>query len=988
MMYHPKFLSRKHYLEDVSFKLLMQKRVYQILLICSTYDAYMLEEDGRIDEQIFDEYVSLNLRYPPRFIQASTQEAAFEVLEAESVDLVITMLSVGDPFELARTIKARYPRKPIVVLAPFSREVSLLVDAGNMPEIDMVFSWLGNAELLLAIIKLVEDKMNVQFDVDEIGVQTIMLVEDSVRFYSTYLPNLYKIIFKQSRDFMTEALNEHQQMLRMRGRPKVILAKTYEEAITYYEQYKYNLLGIITDMRYPCGGVLDLMAGKKLVEKVRNDDPYMPILIQSSNSDNLEIAMQLKVGFLNKNSKTLSLELREFINDQMAFGDFVFRNPETLEEIDRARDLQSLQHKIFEIPDNSLWYHINNNHFSKWLNARALFQLGEIFKYVHPRDFADIDEIKRYLFDTISDFRMVKGRGIIAEFNKESFDEYVFFARIGSGSLGGKARGLAFINSLLKRNRLLDRFENVLITIPRTVVLTTDVFTEFMEENNLYGIALSDKSDEEILNRFVCARLPFRIHENMAAFISVNKRPLAIRSSSLLEDSQYQPFAGIYSTYMVPKIADDRKMIEQLSNAIKCVYASVFFRDSKNYMTATSNMIDEEKMGIILQEVCGNTYGNRFYPAISGVARSINYYPIAPEKSEDGVVDIAYGLGKYIVDGGLTLRFSPSYPQKIIQLSSVDMALRETQKFFYALDLSENSFFPSVDDGINILKLPVKEAENDAGLRFAASTFDMQNNLIRDGMTFPGKRIITFANVLKYNKFPLAEILRTLLDVGQKEMNLPVEIEFAVNLDVPKGMPGIFNFLQIRPIVDNKETVNANLEDVRPDETIIYSTSALGNGIICGIHDLVYVKPATFNPLNNNDIANKIEKLNHEFHSAARNYVLVGPGRWGSSDPSLGIPVRWPQISAARVIVESGLSHYRIDPSQGTHFFHNLTSFRVGYFTVNPFINEGFFDAGYLEGLPKVYEDEHLCHIRFETALEIKIDGKKSIGVVFKPNEK
>jgi hypothetical protein len=986
MSQDPKSITRKHYFQDTSFKLLMQKRIYHVLLICSSYDAFMLEEDGRIDEQIFNEYVSLNLRYPPRFMQAATSEAAFEILHRENIDLIITMTSVGDPFDMARKIKAKYPRKPIVVLTPFSREINIRLGTDNFSAIDLVFCWLGNAEILLAIIKLIEDKMNVQHDVEEVGVQSILLVEDSVRYYSSYLPNLYKVIFKQSKEFMTEGLNEHQQMLRMRGRPKIILATNYEEAITYYEKFKNNLLGIITDMSYPRNGKMDMQAGVRLVEKVRSSDAFMPILVQSSDAKNIEIAHDLKVGFIHKYSKTLSLELREFINDQMAFGDFVFRDPETLEEIDRSHDLASLQQKIFEVPDNSLSYHIARNHFSKWLNARALFQLGEIFKYVRPEDFTDIDEIKRYLFDTISNFRMVKGRGIIAEFNKENYDEYIFFARIGNGSLGGKARGLAFISSLLKRNRIIDHFDDVIITIPRSVVLTTDVFTEFMEENNLYKVGMSDASDEEILNRFIRGRLPFRIHEDLMAYISVVKNPLAIRSSSLLEDSQYQPFAGIYSTYMIPRRADDRKMIENLSCAIKSVYASVFFSDSKAYMAATSNMIDEEKMGIILQEVCGKQYNDRFYPAISGVARSINFYPLHPEKSEDGIVNIAMGLGKYIVDGGVTLRFSPGYPQKIIQLSSVDMALRETQKYFYALDLKEDSFMPSVDDGINILRLPVKDAEADGSLRYVASTFDMQNSVIRDGIATQGKRIISFANILKYQTFPLAEIVRTLLNFGQKEMNTPVEIEFAVNLDVPPNSPRIFNFLQIRPIVDNKESIQEDLESIPKKDLLIYSKSALGNGIINGIQDIVYIKPDVFDPAKTHEIADIIDKINTEFLIRHENYILMGPGRWGSSDPWLGIPVKWPQISAARLIIESGLEKYRIDPSQGTHFFQNLTSFRVGYFTINTYIEDGYLDLDFLTQAEAIYENDYIRHIHFEKPLSIKIDGKKSVGVIFKPN--
>lgn len=979
--------NKKYFFQDTSFKLLMQKRINHALLICSKYDAFMLEEDGRIDEQLFNEYVSLNLRNPPSFIQTCSEKETFEILHKQSVDLVIAMPSVGNPFEIAKRIKAKYPKKPIVVLTPFSREISLKIEDEDLSAIDHIFCWLGNTEILLAIIKLIEDKMNLHHDIEEVGVQAILLVEDSIRFYSSYLPNLYKSIFKQSHDFVIEGLNEHQKMLIMRGRPKIILATSYEEAIRYFNKYKNNLLGIITDVNYKMGGKTNEFAGIRLVEKIRSEDQFMPLLVQSSDIKYIPVIKDLKAGFLNKYSKTLSMELRNFMNEHMAFGDFIFKDPATNEEIDRAHDLQSLQNKIFEVTDESLAYHINENHFSKWLNARALFPIGELFKHVRPEDFPDFDGIKRYLFDTIACYRSIKSRGIIAEFIKESFDEYIHFSRIGNGSLGGKARGLAFISSLLKRNLLIDKFDNVLITIPRTVVLTTDVFTEFMEENNLFRIGLSDASDDEILKHFIKGRLPFRIHEDLLAFISVVNKPIAVRSSSLLEDSHHQPFAGIYSTYMLPKVDNERKMVEMLGHAIKSVYASVFFKDSKAYMAATSNMIDEEKMAIILQEVCGEEYNGKFYPALSGVARSVNFYPINPEKSEDGVVNIAYGLGKYIVDGGVNIRFSPSYPKKVIQLSSVNMALKETQKYFYALDLNPESFIPSVDNGINILKLPIKDAENDSAFRFAASTYDMQNNVIRDGVTYDGKRLITFSNILNYNKFPLAEILQNLLKIGQKELNYPVEIEFAVNLETKHNTPANFNFLQIRPIVDNKESIDVSIDKAEKENSIIYCTSALGNGIISEIYDLIYVNTENFDPLRNPEIAELIEKINESFIKSNKNYVLIGPGRWGSSDPSLGIPVKWPQISAARLIVEAGLENYRIDPSQGTHFFHNLTSFKVGYFTINPYIGDGHFDIKYLNSLPSLLKGDLVRHVRFNNALNICIDGKKSIGILYKPDD-
>jgi hypothetical protein len=980
--------SRKYVFNDTSFNILMKKRIYHVLLIASQYDAFILEDDGRIDEQIFNEYVSLNLRYPPQFIQANSREEAYRILEEENIDLVIFMLSAFDEQAFSE-IKEKYEDIPVVLLTPFSREVSLKLDSGKLKKLDYVFSWLGNADILLAIIKLIEDKMNVQDDVMNVGVQVIILVEDSVRFYSSYLPNIYKIIFKQSKMFMTEGLNEHQKMLRMRGRPKILLATTYEEAEQFYHEYKNNLLGIISDMSYMRNGVHDKQAGYHFCKMVKENDKYMPILLQSSDDGVKEIAKEIKVGFINKNSKTLSLQLRRFITQYFAFGDFVFENPETNQEILRARDLKHLQELLFDIPDDSFLYHISRHHISKWLRARALFPLADLFKQFQPEDFTDLDEVRRYLYDAIAKFRMYKGRGVIAEFHRDQFDEYLTFTRIGEGSIGGKARGLAFLDSMIKRNHLIDRYDNIIITIPRTVVLGTDIFDEFMEENRLYDIALSNRTDREILDAFVAARLPFRIHEDLYTFISVTRNPIAIRSSSLLEDSHYQPFAGIYSTYMIPNIPDDeRLMIEKLSMAIKSVYASAFYKDSKDYMSATLNVIDEEKMGIVLQEVCGKKYENRFYPTLSGVARSVNFYPIEPEQPEDGIANIAFGLGKYIVDGGNTLRFSPKYPKKVLQMASAEMALTETQRHFFALDLNADSFKACTDDAINLLQLRINEAEKDKSLKWAASTYDYQNNILRDGINYTGKRVITFAHILKHEVFPLANILKTVLEIGQQEMNKGIEIEFAVDLNAPKDQPTIFYLLQIRPIVETNETIEENLEKIPKRKTILTAHNALGNGIIKNIHDFVYVKPDSFDSARTKEIADKVGQINSRFLAENRNYILVGPGRWGSTDPWLGIPVKWPQISAARLIVESGLKNYRIDPSQGTHFFQNLTSFRVGYFTINPFINDGSYDLEYLGSFDAVYEDEFIRHIRFNDPVIIKIDGKKKIGVVMKMEAK
>lgn len=981
---------QKYDFSDTSFDLLMQKRIHRVLIICSNYDNYMLEEDGRIDEQIFNEYVSLNLRYPPSFVQTDNAEDAFRILAEGNIDLVIAMLSVKgtEVFTLAKQIKQLYEKIPIVVLTYFSREVSVRVEKEDLSAIDYVFCWLGDASLILAIIKLLEDKMNAPHDIEQVGVQAIIFVENSRRYISSYLPNLYKIVLMQSLDFQREALNEHQKMLKMRGRPKILLATNFEEAVALYERYKYNVLGVISDICYKRNGVTDENAGVELCRLVKADDDHVPFLLQSSSLEHKKVAEELGAGFIFKYSKTLSLELRNYIIQNLAFGPFVFRNPDTMEPIAIATDLQSLQQKILTVPDKSLEYHAGRNHFSKWLNARALFPVAQLFKYLRKEDFATLDEMRRFLYVAISSFRLGKGRGVIAKFDRASFDEYQIFSRIGEGSIGGKARGLAFINSIIKKNKLYRKFPDVLISIPRTIVLSTDAFDEFMDNNNLYSVAMSDLPDEDILARFISAELPGWVYQDFYAFLSVSRNyPLAIRSSSKLEDSYYQPFAGIYSTYMIPRVPDNRYMVQLIADAIKEVYASVYYRMSKAYMTATSNVIDEEKMGIIIQEVCGSRHDDLFYPTLSGVARSINYYPVGHEKSEDGIANVAFGLGRLVVEGGQSLRFSPKHPKKILQLNSPENALRESQKYFYALDLNVSKFVPSTDDGINLQKIKIKDANNETALKYLASTYDSNNNILYDGINRPGTRIITFAGILQYNRFPLAEILDSLLESGSQEMNHPIEIEFAANLETPPGMPKIFNFLQIRPIVQNEQAISVDIDKVEPDATIVWSSAALGNGVFRGIHDIIYLRQDSFNPAMNEKIAEELERINSLFQKEGSGYVLIGPGRWGSSDPWLGVPVKWPQISAARIIVEAGLANYRVDPSQGTHFFQNLTSFRVGYFTVNPFEGDGFFDEKWLNRHPAVHENQYLRHVRFTQPLEIMIDGRKHKGVVLKPSE-
>ena len=971
---------------DTPFANLMNKRIYNVLLIATKYDSFMLEDDGRVDEQIFNEYTSLSLRYPPRFTQVTTEEEALNELKNRNFELIICMPNMDnrDIFAAASEIKVHYPNIPIVVLTPFSKEVSKRIANEDLSAIDYVFSWLGNSELLLAIIKLIEDKMNAPDDTASVGVQIILLVEDSIRFYSSALPHLYKFVLEQSQMFAKEALNDHQRTLRMRGRPKIKLARNYEEAVRIFDQYRDNMLGIISDMSFMHNGVKDPYAGYKFGQYVRKTGLIIPFVLESSEASNHVYAKELNASFIDKNSKSYPQDLKKKIMQRFGFGDFVILNPHTKEEIMRIKDLKDLQKKVFQIPDDSLVYHLSRNHFSRFFYSRAMFPPAEVLKHVDVSDYKDMDEARKLIFDLIVQYRRMKNTGVVAVYQKDRFDEYSNFARIGDGSLGGKGRGLAFIGAMVKRYPKLES-DNFAVNIPKTVVICTDIFDEFMETNELYPVALGDADDETILRYFLRASLPSRLIEDLMAFFDVVKSPIAVRSSSLLEDSHYQPFAGIYSTYMVPKIEEKYDMLRTVSDAIKAVYASVFYKDSKAYMTATSNLIDQEKMAIVLQEVVGSRYNDHFYPTMSGVARSLNFYPIGNEKAEDGIANIALGLGKYIVDGGQTLRFSPRHPHSILQMSTMDFALRETQTRFYALDLKNMAEAFSVDDAFNLVKLGLKEADAEGSLKYIVSKYDPYDQIIRDGYYPGGRKILSFVNILQHDVFPLADTLDQILRIGQQEMGRPVEIEFAVNMDPSDHTRATFYLLQIRPIVDNKEIMDEDLSLVKNEETILSSTSVLGHGIVGDVQDIIYVKTGAFNSSNNQLIAYEIEKMNRSFTDQEKGYVLVGPGRWGSSDSWLGIPVKWPHISNARVIVECGLENYRVDPSQGTHFFQNLTSFGVGYFTVNPFKGDGWFDEAFLNAQPAVEETEYLRHVRFDAPITIKMDGKKSLGVVLKP---
>lgn len=971
------------YFKDTQFVSLMTKRIFNVLLVANPYDAFMLEDDGRIDEKIFIEYMNLSLRYPPRFTQVSTEEDAWKQLGNTMFDLVICMPGSdnSDTFDIARQIKEKYPHIPLVVLTPFSHGIKERMEHEDLSIFEYVFCWLGNTDLLVSIIKLIEDKMNLEHDIKEVGVQMILLVEDSIRFYSSVLPNLYKFVLRQSQEFATEALNEHQRTLRMRGRPKIVLARSYEEAMDLYNKYQNNTLGIISDARYPREGKIDPHAGIRFLTEVRSRDPFIPLILQSAEVSNKEFALSCGAQFIDKNSKKMNIDLREAVSENFGFGDFIFRNPNTMEEVVRVHNLKELQNAIFSIPAESFLYHISRNHISRWLYSRAIFPVAEFLKQITWESLQDIDAHRQIIFEAIVKYRKMKNQGVVAVFQRDRFDRYSNFARIGDGSLGGKGRGLAFIDNMVKRHAEFEEFENASVVIPKTVVLCTDIFDEFMDMNQLYQVALSDADDETILRAFLRAKLPDRLVEDFFAFFDVVKSPIAIRSSSLLEDSHYQPFAGIYSTYMIPYLTDKYEMLRMLSDAIKGVYASVYYKDSKSYMQATSNVIDQEKMAVILQEVVGTQYGDRFYPSISGVARSINYYPINDELAEEGTVSLALGLGKYIVDGGLTLRVCPYHPDKVLQTSEMEMALRETQTRFYALDLKNMGQNFSLDDGFNLLKLPVKEAENDGSLNYIASTYDPYDMVIRDGIYPGGRKVITFANILQHDVFPLARILQLVQKYGQGEMRRPVEIEFAVNLNAAEKK-GVFYLLQIRPMVDMKADLNEDLDAIPEDQLLLKSVNSLGQGIMDDIQDVIYVKTEGYSASNNQLIAYDIEKLNKRFLDEGKHYILIGPGRWGSSDTWLGIPVKWPNISAARVIVEAGLTNYRVDPSQGTHFFQNLTSFGVGYFTINAYMNDGLYNQELLNSMPAVEETKYLRWVRFDKPLAVKMNGKKKLGVV------
>lgn len=989
----------KFILKDVTFVNLMTRRIFNVLIVANPYDAFMLEDDGRVEEKIYNEYMGLGLRYPPTFTQVSTIAEAEKFLATTKVDLVICMPgnADNDAFTVARAIKGEFPDIPCVVLTPFSHGITRRIENEDLSMFDYVFCWLGNTNLIMSIIKLMEDKMNLDRDIKEAGVQMILLVEDSIRFYSSILPNLYNYILQQSQNFATEALNRHAATLRMRGRPKVVLARTYDEAMEAWEKYKDNCLGVISDVRFPLhpsrqsqivgagasGVPKDSEAGFKLFEAIRRDNEFVPLIMESAETRNRDRAQLQNYHYVDKNSKMLSVELRHLMEEHMGFGDFIFRDPKSHEEILRVRTLKELQDNIFTIPRDSMLYHISRNHMSRWLCARAIFPVSNFLKHVTWHKLQDVDAHRQIIFDAIVQYRHMKNIGIVAVFDRGKFDRYAHFARIGDGSLGGKGRGLAFLDHIIKVHPEFNQLSGMTVQIPKTLVLCTDVFDQFMEQNDLYEIALSDTPDEEILHRFLEGQLPDSYIEDFFTFFEATHSPIAIRSSSLLEDSHYQPFAGIYSTYMIPQLDDKEEMLKMLAAAIKSVYASVFFHDSKAYMTATSNVIDQEKMAVILQEVVGNNYDGRFYPNLSGVLRSLNFYPIGNEKAEEGIASLALGLGKYIVEGGQTLRVSPYHPEKVLQTSELHIALRDTQNTFYALDMNHVGTDFQVDDGFNMLHLKVKDAVKDGSLNFIASTYNADDQLIRDGLYEGGRKLITFNGLLRQGIIPFPQVLQMSMKFASEAMRRPVEIEFACNINADRTAD--FYLLQIRPIVDSKQELLEDITEIADEKCLIRSHNSLGHGTSEEITDVLYVKyDDTFSAADNVKIAEEIGRINQKFVDEGRNYVLIGPGRWGSSDSWLGVPVKWPDISAARIIVEVALKNYRVDPSQGTHFFQNMTSFGVGYFTVDTNLpgEGGIIHKEILDVMPAVEETAWVRHVRFDRPLRILMDGMKQEGVV------
>ena len=982
-------------LKETDYKSLMKFRIRKILMICSHYDAFILEEDGQIEAHISREYVDLNLSSPPKFVWVTTSAQAREIMQRESdIDMVICMYNVGDKdvFRFASDMKAEHADVPFVLLTHFSKEIYRRLSLQDTSAVDYMFSWHGNADLIVAIIKLFEDRINADNDILEVGVQAILLVEDSVRFYSTYLPELYKMVLKQSAEFLKETLNEQQQKFRMRSRPKILLASNYDDAVNLYEKYKYNMLGVISDVGFtlhkgdkPEDEKLD--AGIDLVKFIKADNKKMPVLLQSSQESIASVAKELGVGFLRKHSKTLMLKLSDYIKEEFGFGDFVFRDADHV-EYGRAANLKELEKLMREVPDSVMLHNASKNMLSKWLMARGLFTLGMRFREVNDNFFDNVSAMRAYISQQIHDFHTLTSRGVIAHFDAPNYDRHIWFARMGEGSLGGKARGLAFLNSLIYKHLLSERYPGIKVSIPRTIVVATDYFDQFILENDLQYVIDSEITDEEVLSEFVSSRLPEELVDQLRVYVHTARSPLAVRSSSKLEDSSYQPFAGVYSTYMIPLVENKDQMLRMLEKAIKSVYASVFYNGSRTYIHTTANLLSEEKMAVVIQSICGSEHDGLYYPMMSGVARSVNYYPIGSEKTEDGIVDLAFGLGKIVVDGGNTLRVNPKYPKKVLQLSEPKLALRDTQKQMYALDLRPGAFKISRNEGINLEYAQIAEQlQKYPYPELVASTFSIENNRMVPGVAANGPRVISFDAILRYGRFPLAQLIRDVLDICRDELMCEVEMEFAVDVTpLSKGQELVVKLLQVRPISEFADDLNISIDKLSSSMEKVYikSNKALGAGAFDGMKYIVHVPSDSFDSAHTQDMADEVARLNAQLKNENASYLLVGPGRWGSSDPWLGIPVVWSDISEAKMIVETAIPGFRIEPSQGTHFFQNITSLGVGYLTIDAVVGDGAVDEEAFAQLECVHAGEFVKLYKAPDGFMGYIDRSTSTSIIGK----
>jgi len=965
---------------------LMPHRVRRILLVASLYDSFTLTEDGHLNEALLRQSLDLNLRHNPDLRRVSTGSQALELARKGGFDLIISSVQVGDMTagELAQRVRDEDLGLPVILLAYNNRELTDFTAGNDTSALDRIFLWQGDVRILLAMAKHIEDRLNVEHDTGEMGVPVILVVEDNVRFYSSFLPAIYSELLKHTHNLISEGLNLSQKTMRMRARPKILLCTSYEEAWGYFSTYQRNVLGIISDIEFPKGGKLCRDAGVELVKRVRERVADIPIILQSSLPENEKLADSIDAFFLLKGSPVLLKQLSHLLREHFGFGDFVFRLPDGT-EIDRAHDLKTLVEKFHTVPEESIAYHGERNHFSNWLKARTEYALAEQLRPRKIRDFKSLAQLRQDVIRSISEYRQNRDRAFVADFDRTNFElTNTSIARIGAGSLGGKGRGLALVNRLLNEYGLSRRFPGVRIGVPFAVILGTDVFDQFIEQNDLREFAVNTKSDRETEDRFLGVPFPSETMLDLEAFLAEAEFPLAVRSSGLLEDSPNQPFAGVYTTYMLPNNDPDPQVrLIQLIAAIKRVYASTFSQMAQAYLRMTPYRLEEEKMAVIVQKLVGQPHGARFYPDFSGVARSHNFYPVAPLTSDDGIVAVALGLGKTVVDGGSCFRFSPKYPRHVMAFSSVDDVLRNSQREFFALNLDEAPGRGEAE-GAELRRYGLKEAEADGTLAALGSTYSPDNDVVTDGTSRPGVRLVNFAPILKHGVFPLAEILEVLIEVGAHSTAAPVEIEFAVDLSQDDDRPPEFSFLQMRPLALASESDQVEIGHVMSSELVCRSTSILGNGKIDDLDEVVVVDYNRFDRSKSRQAAEEVAAFNDAMQKRGKPYLLIGVGRWGSTDPFLGIPVTWHQIAGARVIVESGFKDFMVTPSQGTHFFQNLTSCNVGYFTVNPEAGDGFLDWDWLGAQTAVAESEFVRHIRLARPLLVKMSGHQGMGVILK----